>query len=138
MIVHRVLRQKTGVDRGQLEAVADHISLTERNSSDAEKDSKTVKVMAHLERQLRSGQLETYTALVTSVRSIGALVDVEKLGISGLVKRLSIKDDHYRFSQVGQCLKGNRTGRMIRPGDLFKVKIETVDSIKRRVDFKRV
>jgi ribonuclease R len=58
---------------------------TERNSADAERDSKDVKLFAFLKAQLKSGQPQKYPALVTDVRNFGFFVDVSGLGMSGLV-----------------------------------------------------
>ena len=87
LIVHRTVYQSQKHQSQMLEEVADHISTTERNSSDAEFDSKLVKLLAHLQRQLDEGTSETYTGLVTEVRSIGAMINIAELGIKGLVKR---------------------------------------------------
>ncbi len=43
-MVHRALFDKNAPKVGVLKAVAEHISVTERNSADAERDSKDVKL----------------------------------------------------------------------------------------------
>ena len=56
---------------------------TERNSADAERDSKDVKLFAFLKAQIASNQRQSYPALVIDVRNFGFFVDVPDLGLSG-------------------------------------------------------
>src|ERR1041385_1004539 len=58
LVVHRALFDQKPGSPSALKEIADHISVTERNSSDAERDSKDVKLFAFLNGQLRSGRPE--------------------------------------------------------------------------------
>ena len=136
LIVHRTVYQSQKNQSQMLEEVADHISMTERNSSDAEFDSKLVKLLAHLQRQIDEGKSETYTGLVTEVRSIGAMIDIAELGMKGLVKRLSMSDDHYHYASERGRLVGRLNGNEISPGYLMQVQIERVDLHKKQADFR--
>jgi len=136
LIVHRVVYQNAKLDDTALVTAADHISLTERNSADAEMDSKIITLLTHLQRQLDRRKPETYTAMVTDVRYIGAMVDIIELGLKGLVKRFSISDDHYRFVPERGRLVGRLRGNEIAPGDQLKVQIEAVDLLKKQADFR--
>ena len=119
----------------QKRACQPYISLTERNSSDAELDSKLVKLLSHLQRQIDRGQREIYSGLVTEVRNIGAMIDIVELGIKGLVKRFSMTDDHYRYSSDQGRLVGRLRGNEISPGLMMKVQIDEVDLRKKQADF---
>jgi ribonuclease R len=134
--VHRIVYQHAKLDDTALATAADHISLTERNSADAEMDSKHIKLLTHLQRQLDHQKPETYTAMVTDVRHIGAMVDITELGLKGLVKRFSMSDDHYRFVPERGRLVGRQRGNEIAPGDQLKVQIEAVDIQKKQADFR--
>src|SRR5205085_11704802 len=68
LVVHRALFDQNPGSASALADIADHISVTERNSADAERASKDVKLFAFLKGQLASGQPQTYSALVTDVR----------------------------------------------------------------------
>jgi ribonuclease R len=136
LIVHRIVYQHAKLDDTALATAADHISLTERNSADAEMDSKNIKLLTHLQRQLDQKKPETYTAMVTDVRHIGAMVDITELGLKGLVKRFSMSDDHYRFVPERGRLVGRQRGNEIAPGDQLKVQIEAVDIQKKQADFR--
>jgi ribonuclease R len=137
LIVHRALFSGNGAlaSSRPLAEVAEHISETERNSSDAERDSKDVKLFAFLQQQLDS-RPQIYPALITDVRNFGFFVDVQGLGMSGLVPLSGVSDDFYQFQIRNGTLVGRRTGRIIKLGDRISVQVAKVDRFKRQVDFK--
>ena len=136
LVVHRALFDKTPAKASTLKEIAEHISLTERNSADAERDSKDVKLYAFLKAQLESGAPTKYPALVTDVRNFGFFVDVPGLAMSGLVPLSTIEDDFYVFDERRRNLVGRRTRRVIRLGDKLAVQVAKVDSFKKQVDFR--
>jgi ribonuclease R len=138
LLVHRALFDKSGPSLASLKETAGHISETERNSADAERDSKDVKLFAFLKAQLKSGQCEKYPALVIDTRNFGFFVDVSGLGMSGLVHLSSLQDDFYVFDQERGHLIGRRTRRIIKLGDNVIVQVFKVDSFKKQVDFELV
>lgn len=138
LAVHRALFNNTPLPRNTLESVAGHISETERNSDEAERDSRDVKLLAFLNEQLRTGQLQEYEALVTEVRNFGFFVDVPGLGMSGLVHLSSVEDDFYVFDPARVLLVGRRSRRVVKLGDKLRVTVAKVDTFKKQVDFKLV
>ena len=136
LVVHRALFDKNSPKEGALKEIAEHISVTERNSADAERDSKDVKLFAFLKAQLESGDPQKYPALVTDVRNFGFFVDVPGLAMSGLVPLSTIEDDFYVFDEARRNLVGRRTRRMIRLGDRLTVQVAKVDTFKKQVDFR--
>jgi ribonuclease R len=136
LVVHRALFEEGRAPRHTLKQTADHLSGTERNSADAERDSKEVKLYAFLSAQLESGRPQPYPALVTDVRNFGFFVDVPELGLSGLVHLSSIADDFYLFDPARSQLTGRRTRRVIRLGDQLTVQIAKIDRFKKQVDFR--
>jgi ribonuclease R len=136
LVVHRALFDKNAVKGAALKEIAEHISVTERNSADAERDSKDVKLFAFLNAQLESGEPIKYPALVTDVRNFGFFVDVPGLAMSGLVPLSTIEDDFYVFDEARRNLVGRRTRRMIRLGDRLTVQVAKVDRFKKQVDFR--
>ena len=138
LLVHRALFQQPGqrLAPGSLPDVADHISETERNSDDAERDSRDVKMFAFLIGQVKSAHPPPYSALVTDVRNFGFFVDVPGLGMSGLVPLSGLSDDFYQFDAQRSQLVGRRTRRVFKLGDQVEVVVAKVDTFKRQVDFK--
>ena len=135
LVVHRALFDKKAIPTSVLKEIADHISITERNSADAERDSKDVKLFAFLRAQLESGQPTRYAGLVTDVRNFGFFVDVSGLAMSGLVPLSLMQDDFYVFDEARRNLVGRRSRRQIRLGDRLEVQVARVDSFKKQVDF---
>ena len=136
LVVHRALFQSRHGPTNSLKQTADHISDTERNSADAERDSKDVKLFAFLKAQLKSGQPQRYSVLVIDVRNFGFFVDVPDLSMSGLVHLSSLEDDFYLFDSARSQLIGRRNRRVIRLGDKVEVQIATVNTFKKQVDFR--
>jgi ribonuclease R len=134
LVVHRALFEKPPTP-GDARQIAEHISATERNSSDAERDSKEVKLYAYLEAQLKSKKPQPYAALVTDVRNFGFFVDVSGLGLSGVVPLSAIPDDFFIFEPASGRLIGRHTRRVIQLGDRVQVQIYKVDRFKKQVDF---
>jgi ribonuclease R len=135
LVVHRALFDKNAPKAGALKPIAEHISVTERNSADAERDSKDVKLYAFLNAQLESGDPVKYPALVTDVRNFGFFVDVPGLAMSGLVPLSLVEDDFFVFDEARRNLVGRRTRRTIQLGDKVTVQVARVDKFKKQVDF---
>jgi len=138
LVVHRALFQKSHGPVHSLKETADHISDTERNSADAERDSKDVKLYAFLKAQLQAPKPTPYPALVIDVRNFGFFVDVPGLAMSGLVHLSSLEDDFYVFDMERNQLIGRHGRRVIRLGDKVRVQVAKVDSFKKQVDFRLV
>jgi ribonuclease R len=136
LVVHRALFQKEHGAGKSLKETAEHISVTERNSADAERDSKDVKLFAFLKAQLASGKPQRYPALVTDLRNFGFFVDVTGLAMSGLVPLSTLEDDFYIYDEPRNQLIGRRSRRVIRLGDKLEVQVAKVDTAKKQVDFK--
>lgn len=138
LVVHRALFEKSSLDANSARQIAEHITATEKNSADAERDSKDVKLYAFLKAQLASKKPQQYRALVTDVRNFGFFVDVPDLGMSGGVPLSAISDDFYIFDPASSQLIGRHTRRVIRLGDNVTVQIYKVDDFKKQVDFQLV
>ena len=138
LVVHRSLFEKKPGKLPVLKRIADHISATERNSADAERDSKDVKLFAYLVGQLKSRKPHPYSGLITDLRNFGFFVDVVDLGMSGLVPLSILEDDFYELDAERNEIRGRRTRRVLRLGDTVEVEVAKVDTFKKRVDFKLV
>ncbi len=135
LVVHRSLFDKVPLQTVAAKQIAEHISTTERNSSDAERDSKEVKLYAYLRAQLVAKKPQPYAALVTDIRNFGFFVDVPDLGMSGLVPLSAIPDDFFVYDPDRGHLVGRQTRRIIQLGNNLMVQVYKVDSAKKQVDF---
>ena len=138
LVVHRVLFDKIQAQIPALKQIADHITDTERNSSDAERDSKEVKLYAYLKAQIANEERVPYPALVTDLRNFGVFIDVPTLGLSGVVPLSSLQDDFYVLEPTRNHIIGRHSRRVIKMGDNLTVEVYRVDSFKKQVDFRLV
>ncbi len=138
LVVHRALFDAKAAPLTVIKNTADHISETERNSADAERDSRDVKLFAYLKAQIKSGTRLSYPGLIIDVRNFGFFVDVSALGLSGLVHLSSLEDDFFIYDPTRNQLVGRRTRRVFKIGDQLTVQIDKVDSFKKQVDFRLV
>ena len=124
------------LSQSYLEGIADHISKTEANSTDAERESRKVKLLEFFDRKV--GSRESFEAVVTSLTGHGFFVELTESMAYGFVHMHALHDDIYRLNAEGSALRGRRTGKVIKTGDKIRVSVEAVDMFKRQIDFIRV
>ncbi len=149
LIVHRVFEHylvkfegfaPTGPTAGGyhisgVEALAEHISLTEINSTEAERDSVKVKLMEYFERETQKKKPTRFKAVITDVRNHGFFVELAEAGAFGLVPISSLKDDFYLLNGSGTAFVGRKTKRKFELGHKIEVVVKSVDRQKRLIDF---
>lgn len=117
-----------------LERTSAHISRTEENSTEAERDSRKIKLVEFFERKLNTN--ETFEALITSVSNHGFFVELTESMAYGFVHVHSLHDDIYRLNETATELYGRRTGTTFKVGDKVRLEVESVDRYKRQIDFR--
>ncbi len=139
LLVHRSLFETDGKKGGGcLRETAESLSARERNSADAERDSKELKLHAHLREQIRAGRRQRYSAEIVGINGAGLAVDLADLGMGGMVPYALLHDDRYEPAPGGREALGRSSGRRHRLGDGIEVEIASVDAERRRVDFRPV
>ena len=118
----------------ELEAVAEAVTRTEGNSTEAERESHKIKLMEYFERRIGKGN--AFEAIVTSLSNHGFFVDLTQSQAYGFVHLRTLHDDIYHLSDDGTELRGRRTGTTFRAGDKVYVDVESVDRFKRQIDFR--
>ncbi len=150
LIVHRVLdgyMHKTGVDsapnqpdirytQGKLLSLGDHLSVAERNSVDAERDSVKTKLLEFYERELKKPEKESFKAIITDVKNHGLFIELTDSLAFGMVHISTLDDDFYHMSDDGSSLTGRRKRRVYSLGQHIMVQVERVDRYKRQIDFR--
>ena len=140
LVVHRSLVERDtahGKRRsvGELNQVAEHISITERTAADAEIESVKMKKLEFLQRQLNERNPQLFDAVIMEVRNYGLLVELPEVLLTGLVHVSSLQDDFYAFDQARRRLIGRQSRRQFATGDVVKVMVARVDLFKRQADF---
>lgn len=135
LVVHRVLFKDGKQAKSDLQQTAEHISFTERQSSDAETDSRTVKLHAMLREELENDRRRVYHGVVTEIRNFAVFLEIEELGLSGAIRVSSLDDDFYQYQPQRMQLRGRRHHRTISMGDRLEVRVTKVDPLKKLVNF---
>jgi ribonuclease R len=150
LIVHRVLdgyMHKTGVDsapdepdirynQGKLTSLGDHLSVAERNSVDAERDSVKTKLLEFYERELKKPEQQSFKAIITDVKNHGLFIELTDSLAFGMVHISALDDDFYDPSNDGTALVGRRTKKTYSLGQHIMVQVHRVDRYKRQIDFR--
>jgi ribonuclease R len=111
-----------------------HCSANERRADEATRD-----VEAWLKcRYMREHLGEEYSGTVTAVTSFGLFVTLDALYVDGLVHISELGGEYYRFDEVRQELRGERTGIRYTVGGRVRVQVSRVDLDGRKIDFRMV
>jgi ribonuclease R len=146
LVVHRVFDAYLAKHQGghgsatsyriaQVESLSEHLSLTEINSTEAERDSVKVKLMEYFEREAEKKKKTLFTAIITDVRNHGFFIEVAEAGAFGMVPVSSLKDDFYVLNPAGTAFIGRKSKRKFELGHKVQVVVDKVDRQKRLIDF---
>jgi ribonuclease R len=119
----------------QIDNLAEHLSLTEINSTEAERDSQKLKLMEYFEREAEKKDKQVFTAIITDVRNHGFFIEVAEAGAFGMVPVSSLKDDFYVLNGAGTAFIGRKSKRKFELGHKVQVVVAKVDRQKRLIDF---
>lgn len=120
----------------ELEQIAQHISRTERNSTDAERETVKIKLLELFERELEKPKKTHFDAIITEVRNHGVYVELTDSQAYGLVHISTLTDDLYHINGAGTAVLGRKTKRAYSLGQHVAVTVDRVDRFKRQVDFR--
>ena len=150
LIVHRVfdayMRKRgffgSGEDQGivytasQMTSLAQHLSIQESRSVEAERETVKTKLMEYFERELEKEKRTEFAAFVNDIKNHGLFVELEESMAYGLVHVSTMTDDLYGLNDDETALVGRRTGRSFTLGQRVTVVAERVDRFKRQIDFR--
>jgi predicted RNA-binding protein with RPS1 domain len=120
---------------GELWEVAGaHCSANERRADEASRD-----VEAWLKcRYMREHLGEEYSGRVSAATSFGLFVQLDGLYVEGLVHITELGGEYFRFDEIKQELRGERTGVRYAVGSRVRVQVSRVDLDGRKIDFRMV
>ncbi|NOX24609.1 MAG: ribonuclease R [Deltaproteobacteria bacterium] len=135
LMVHRALAafltRKSGKAPAPPEEAGEYLSLRERVAVDAERemiDRMKVRYMAD-----KVG--EEFDALISGVSSFGLFVELLESFISGGVAIQDLADDYYELDEKNHRLIGQRRNKVYQIGTEVRVRLESVDKARRRLNF---
>jgi ribonuclease R len=121
-------------DLERWEQVGVHCSANERRADEASRD-----VEAWLKcRYMRERLGEEFAGTVSAVTSFGVFVTLDNLYVEGLVHITELGGEYYRFDEVRQELRGERSGVRYIVGARVRVQVSRVDLDGRKIDFRMV
>jgi ribonuclease R len=125
-----------GYNAGKMDSMGEHISLTETNSQEAERESVKIKLLEFFERELAKKKKTSFSAIITDVRQHGFFVELEESMTFGFVPAASLGDDYLFHDHAGGTLVGRRTKKRFSLGARIHVEVYKVDRQKRLIDFR--
>ncbi|HEX3730044.1 MAG TPA: RNB domain-containing ribonuclease [Opitutaceae bacterium] len=148
LVVHRVLGayltkqgrglpgEPAGYDIRGVERLAEHLSLTEQNSMEAERESVKIKLLEFFERELNRDKQTVFAAVITDTRRNGLFIELVESMTFGFVSADNLPSDHYLLNQAGTSLVGRKHRRHFDLGGKLSVVVDQVDRFKRLIDFR--
>jgi ribonuclease R len=145
LVVHQVLQSYLGrrpdgsAARHDIRGVtqlAEHLSLTEVNSSEAERESVKIKLLEFFERELAKKKKTSFAAIITDVRRHGFFIELVESMTFGFVSSDTLGDDYYQLNPEGNALIGRRKHRAYELNGRLDVEVDKVDRFKRVIDFR--
>ncbi len=138
LIVHRLIKQiiagavKSELPgKVELQALADHSSMTERRADDATRD-----VERWLKAEFMSDRIgEEFDSMVTGVTGFGIFVQLKDYFVDGLVHISDLGRDYFHHEADRFRLVGEKSGQVYRPGTELRVVVARVDLDDGKIDF---
>ena len=139
LLVHRLIKQllykklRKSEQEKQMEFLkkaVDHISMTEQNATDAERETTELKMTEYMEPFVG----EPFDAHITGVTKFGVFVGLEN-GVEGLVHISTMNDDEYVYNEESMQLTGRFNGVQYSLGMPVRVTLIKADKDKHEIDF---
>jgi len=125
---------KASTEIERWDVVGAHCSANERRADEASRD-----VEAWLKcRYMREHLGEEFAGTVSAVTSFGLFILLDALYVEGLIHITELGGEYYRFDEVRQELRGERTGIRYATGARVQVQVSRVDLDGRKIDFRLV
>ena len=116
------------------EAAGLHCSANERRADEASRDVEAWLKCKYMKEHLG----EEYAGTVSGVTSFGLFVTLQDMYVEGLVHITELGGEYFRFDEVRQELRGERTGIRYAIGTKVRVQVSRVDLDGRKIDFRLV
>ena len=134
LVVHRALRAHlTGVPQDPVEDgldwLAEWTSHCERRAEAAERDYVRLKQL----RFMVAHAGEEFDAVVAGVVGAGIFIELNDWLVEGFCP-VRLLDDYFEFDQARHCQRGQQTGVVFSMGTVVRVRVLTVEPLRRRMD----
>jgi ribonuclease R len=116
------------------EAAGLHCSANERRADEASRDVESWLKCKYMREHLG----EEFSGTVTAVTTFGIFVTLDAMYVEGLVHITELGGDYFKFDEMRQELRGERSGIRYAIGSRLRVQVSRVDLDGRRIDFRLV
>jgi ribonuclease R len=141
LMVHRLLQayvqhklNKVGLEEVipevTLAKTGEHISWTEQNAVQAERDLKMVLILQMLTEHIG----DELNCVVSGVTKFGIFVQCLKYGVEGMIELTDLGLDEWKFEERSQCITGKHSGKTVHLGQAMKVTIVSVHVSGRKLN----
>lgn len=139
LIVHTILKSTlhNNMDKGNIQHwnesliyIAEHSSEKERASIECEREVDDMKMAEYMEDHIG----EIFTGMISSITSFGMFIELDNL-IEGLVHVNTLKDDYYIYDDYMNMLKGEKTNKIYKLGDIVEIKVIGASKKEKTIDF---
>jgi len=145
LIAHRAVeallqkKSKQNTFPNWIEGIAKKLSISERNSVDAERESVKDKLILYYKGDLDSKNPAKHEALITEIQRRGFFIELTDTLARGFVSIRSLpREFGYRLSSNGNSLIGRNPKNKIKVGQKIKVQIYRINALDKQMDFRMV
>ena len=143
LITHRAVESLLG-KKGKsnqavesLEGLAKKLSVSERNSVDAERESVKDKLLLYYKRDLNKKEVVKHGALITEINRKGFFIELIDTLARGFVQTRTLpRELGYRLSSNGSALVGKNPKNKLKIGQKIEVQIDRINTLDKQMDFR--
>jgi ribonuclease R len=143
LIIHRIIedlirkRKRKKTDYNRLEITAKHISKTERNSVDAERESVKDKLLLYYKKDIGKRPAVLHRAIITEITRRGFFIELVETLARGFVPiRTLPRELGYRVTSNGAALVARNPKLKLKLGQEINVSIDKVFVSDKQLDFR--
>ncbi|MBU2465486.1 MAG: ribonuclease R [Bacteroidetes bacterium] len=136
LLVHRLLERylienKPSVSAETYEPMCQHASEMERRAVEMERDSIKYKQAEYLSDKI--GKI--FDGQISGVSKWGLFVELKASKCEGLVRYNEMPGDYYYLDEENYRVIGQEYGKIFRLGDPVRIKVKSVDLLRKKMDF---
>lgn len=139
LLAHRILeavlqKKQVGYSDTDIEIIAKQNSASEQKATEAERASTKYKMAEYLQQHI--GQ--TFEAVISGVTEWGLFAEIIENHCEGLLRLADIRGDRWVFFEKEKKVKGQRTRREFKIGDIIQIRVKNANPQLRMIDFSLV
>ncbi len=137
VMVHRLLEdyvKNKKIDQNkwvEFEKISIKSSEQEKRAADAERASIKYKQVEYMSKRIG----EEFIGIISGVTNWGIYVEEMETKCEGLIRVSDLNDDYYVFDERKVELAGQKNKKKYKLGDKLKIKVKSVDAIKKTIDY---